>query len=149
VPVKTVPGTTVPDNHNASTRGGLTVTSWTSEELDAIGGADELRIAAQRPDGTLRNPVTIWVVRVGGDLYVRAYKGTDSPWYRGVLATHTGRVESGGVTKDVTFADEADPAAGDAVDAAYRDKYRNYSAQFVDPMLAVTARDATVKLVPR
>jgi hypothetical protein len=125
------------------------VTTWTSEELDAIGGADELRIAAQRADGTLRSPVTIWVVRVGDDLYVRAYKGTDSPWYRGVQATHAGRVESGGVTKDVTFADEADPAAGDAVDAAYRDKYRNYSAQYVDPMLAETARDATIKLVPR
>ena len=122
---------------------------WSPADLGAIAAATELDIASLRPDGTLRNPVTTWVVRVGGDLYVRAYKGTDSPWYRGVLATHAGRVESGGVTKDVTFAGEADPAAGDAVDAAYRNKYRNYSAQYVDPMLAATARDATIKLVPR
>lgn len=125
------------------------MTTWTSDELNAIGAADELRIAALRPDGTLRNLVTIWVVRAGDDLYVRAYKAADSPWYRGVQATHQGRVEAGGVTKDVTFTDEADPGVRDAIDAAYRDKYRGYDASYVDPMVAETARDATIKLVPR
>ena len=125
------------------------MTTWTSGELGAIGGADELRIAARRPDGTLRSQVTIWVVRAGDDLYVRAFKGVESPWYRGVLATRDGRVESGGVTRDVTFSDEADPDVLDAVDAAYRDKYRHYSAQYLDPMVTETARDATVRLVPR
>jgi hypothetical protein len=125
------------------------VATWTAEELAAIGAADELRIAARRADGTLRDPVTIWVVRVGDDLYVRAYKGTGSPWYRGVRAARAGHVRSGGVGKDVTFADEPDPATGDAIDAAYRHKYRKYSASFVDPMVTQIARDATVKLVPR
>jgi hypothetical protein len=27
---------------------------WTAEELDTIGAADELEIAARRPDGTLQ-----------------------------------------------------------------------------------------------
>jgi hypothetical protein len=39
------------------------MTTWTSDELDNIGNADELQLATQRPDGSLRNPVTIWVVR--------------------------------------------------------------------------------------
>ncbi len=125
------------------------MTVWTAEELTAIGGADELRIAPLRGDGTLRDPVTIWVVRLGDDLYVRAYKGTDSPWFRGLRRTRAGRVEAGGVAKDVTFADEPDAAAADAIDAVYRDKYRNYGPQYVDPIVAQTARDATVKLVPR
>jgi hypothetical protein len=125
------------------------MSTWTSDELDAIGGADELRVTVPRADGTPRNPVTIWVVRVGDDLYIRAYKGTGSPWYRGTQATHTGHIQSGGVDKDVSFADEGDPAVGDAVDAAYRDKYRSYGASYVDPMLAATARAATLKLVPR
>ena len=64
-------------------------------------------------------------------------------------ATRTGHVQSGGVDKDVTFVDEKDPAAGGAIDAAYRDKYQNYGASFVDPMIAETARNATIKLVPR
>jgi hypothetical protein len=122
---------------------------WTTNELDAIGAADELRIAALRPDGTLRNPVTIWVVRVGDDIYVRSYKGTDSPWYRGVRATGAGRVQSGGVDRDVTFADGPAPATADAIDRAYRNKYRNYGASFLDPMVAPTARNSTIKLIPR
>jgi hypothetical protein len=47
------------------------VTAWTSDELTRIGEADELEIASLRRDGTLRDPVTIWVVRHGDDLYVR------------------------------------------------------------------------------
>ena len=35
--------------------------TWTSDELTRIGEAEELQIAAVRPDGALRNPVTIWV----------------------------------------------------------------------------------------
>jgi hypothetical protein len=42
----------------------------------------------------------------------------------------------------------ANSAAGDAIDAAYQDKYRKYGASYVDPMVAPTARDATVRLVP-
>jgi hypothetical protein len=127
----------------------MTMTAWTTDELDAIGGADELRIAAVRPDGTLRGAVPIWVVRVRDDLYVRSYKGADGAWYRGVEASHAGHVQAGGVDKDVTFVDETDSAIGDAIDAAYRSKYSSYSATYIDPMVTVTAREATIKLLPR
>jgi hypothetical protein len=40
-------------------------TAWTSDELNKIGKAEELKIASLRRDGTLRNSVIIWVVRVG------------------------------------------------------------------------------------
>ena len=55
------------------------MTTWTSDELDKIGNAEELRLATQRPDSTLRNPVTIWVVRHGDDLYIRSYRGQAAP----------------------------------------------------------------------
>jgi hypothetical protein len=48
------------------------MTGWTSEELTRIGSATELQIASARGDGTLGKPRTIWVVRVGDDLYVRS-----------------------------------------------------------------------------
>src|SRR5438105_6955254 len=44
------------------------MTNWTSDELTKIAGAEELRIASVRRDGTLRSPVTIWVVRQEDDL---------------------------------------------------------------------------------
>ncbi len=60
----------------------MPMTPWTSDELDRIGGAEELQIAPRRPDGTLRTPVTIWVVRVSDDLYVRSYRGRSGAWFR-------------------------------------------------------------------
>jgi hypothetical protein len=37
------------------------MTAWTLPELNRIGGADELEIAALRRDGTLRKKVTILI----------------------------------------------------------------------------------------
>ncbi|MER7684118.1 DUF2255 family protein [Streptomyces sp. NPDC097610] len=51
--------------------------TWTSDELNLMAGADELEMAPLRRDGTLREPVPIWVVRDGGDLYVRSFRGAD------------------------------------------------------------------------
>jgi hypothetical protein len=41
------------------------MSTWTSDELDALAAATELRISTRRPDGTLRPAVPIWVVRAG------------------------------------------------------------------------------------
>jgi hypothetical protein len=35
------------------------MTSWTDDELSRVGNAEELQLASQRPDGTLRPYVTI------------------------------------------------------------------------------------------
>ena len=125
------------------------MTTWMSEELNKIGTVDELEIAPLRRDGTLRKPVTIWVVRVGDDLYVRSAYGRNSAWFRGTQVRHEGHIRAGGVDKDVTFVEESDPGINDQIDAAYRTKYRRYSAQYVNPMVASEARSATIKLVPR
>jgi hypothetical protein len=126
------------------------MTMWTSEELDRIEKTGELEIAALRPDGTLRNPVTIWVVRHGDELYVRSGYGQRAAWYRGTQRRREGHIKAGGIDKDVTFVDaDADPALNDQIDAAYRTKYRRHEARWVDPMVAAEARATTIKLVPR
>ena len=124
------------------------MTTWTSDELKKIGNAEELRIASLRADGTLRKPVIIWVVRLGDVLYVRSVNGRTSGWFRGVQTRHEGHIQAGGVEKDVTFVEEADPMINDQIDAAYRTKYRRYP-QYVAPLLPPAARAATIKLVPR
>ena len=123
--------------------------TWTNDELARIGSADELEIASVRRDGTLRKAVTIWVVRVGADLYVRSANGRAGAWFRRTQTRHEGRIQAGGVEKDVTFVEEAGPGINDQIDAAYRAKYRRYSPQYVDPIVAPGARAATIKLVPR
>ena len=123
--------------------------AWTNDELNKIGAEEELDLASLRQDGTLRKPVTMWVVRVGDDLYVRAFKGRTGPWFRGVLTRHAGHIQSGGVDRDVTFVEVSDSVTNDQIDAVYRSKYGHYDAQYVDPMLVPEARAATIQLVPR
>jgi hypothetical protein len=122
---------------------------WTAEELDRIGNADELGIAALRSDGSLRTPTTVWVVRSGDDLYVRSYRGPEGAWYRGTKARREGSIRVPGLDKDVAFVAETDPDTNARIDRAYRTKYRRYGAQYVDPMIAAPARVTTTKLVPR
>ena len=124
------------------------MTTWTSDELNKIGTAEELEIASLRRDGTLRNPVTIWVVRLGNDLYVRSVNGRTGAWFRGAQVRHEGHIQAGGIDKDVTFVEEADPDINDKIDAAYLTKYRRYP-QYVAPMVTADVRAATIKLVPR
>lgn len=122
--------------------------SWTGDELNKVGKAEELQIATLRRDGTLRKPVIIWVVRVDDVIYVRCANGRAGAWFRGVLTRHEGRIWAGGVEKDVTFVEESDPDINTKIDEAYLTKYRRYP-QWVAPMVTPKVQAATLKVVPR
>jgi hypothetical protein len=124
------------------------MTAWTSEELEKIADSDELQLASARDDGTLRKPVTIWVVRLSDDLYVRSVNGRTSHWFRSTEDRHEGHVRAGGVDKDVRFVEVGDEVSAE-IEAAYRTKYEHYGASFVDPLFTPEARAATLELVPR
>jgi hypothetical protein len=125
------------------------MTTWTSNELNRIGNAEELQIASLRSDGTLRNRVIIWVVRVGDSLYARSVHGRGSAWYRGIQTRHEGQIRAGGIVKDVAFVEESDPAINERIDSAYRTKYRRYAASIINSTISQEARMATIKFVPR
>lgn len=122
--------------------------TWTNEELNTIGNAEELEIAPRQPDGKLRKPLPVWVVLVNGNLYVRSYRGRAGAWFRAAQATHEGRIRAGGVEKDVVFVEETDPAVNDRIDAAYRAKYGRYP-QYVAPMVTPEVRATTLKIIPK
>ena len=124
------------------------MSTWTNDELNKIGTAEELQIAVLRSDGTLRKPVTIWVVRVGDDLYVRSVYGRSSAWFRSTQVRHEGYIRAGGIEKHVFFVDENEPSINDQIDTEYLAKYRRYP-QYVAPMVTPEVRAATIKLVPR
>jgi hypothetical protein len=96
------------------------VRDWTAEELDRIGAADELEIAALRPDGALRPFTTIWVVRVGDER-----------------------------TDPRRHFREPDDADHDAIDRVYQDKYARYGSSYVHPMVSPDATAATLRLIVR
>jgi hypothetical protein len=121
---------------------------WTADELDTIGAAEELEIAPLRPDGSLRPYTSIWVVRVGDDLFVRSWRGRDGAWFRATLGRPEGSIRAARIERDVTFT-EPDHADHDAIDQAYRGKYAWYASAYVDPMISPGARAATLRLTPR
>lgn len=119
--------------------------AWTKNELSKIGAADDLHIAPFREDGaTYGTPTWIWSVVVEGALYVRAYNGQGSRWYKAAIGQKAGRVTVAGMTKDVDF----EPVSGslnDLIDDAYRAKYA--SSPYLAPMISARARAATVRII--
>ena len=127
-----------------------TTSAWTSQELDSIEHAEELEIASLRHDGELGSRRTIWVVRVGDGIYVRSVNGPGSDWYRGTRARQEGRIQAGGVSKEVTIIDAAaDNTVNDAVDGAYRAKYGHYAAYIIKAITSPEAASTTMRLEPR
>jgi len=106
------------------------MSSWAPDELHRIAEADDLHISPFREDGvTCGTPTWIWSVVVGDALYVRAYTGQDSGWYRAAVRQKAGRITAAGMTKEVVFA----PVDGEVNDL----------------MIGRRARSATVKVMPR
>src|SRR5260370_14759630 len=80
------------------------MSSWSKEELRKIAETDELHISPFREDGvTYGTPTWIWSVVLDGNLYVRAYNGTNSSWYQAATKQKAGRVEAGELNKEVAF----------------------------------------------
>lgn len=119
---------------------------WSEAELRAIAVADDLHISPLREDGaTYGTPTWIWSVVVDCALYVRAYHGQNSRWYRAAVKRRKGRIIVAGMSKEVDF-DPADGPINDRVDDAYQAKYRNNP--YLGAMIGARARLATVKVTP-
>ena len=122
------------------------MSSWRRNELKKIADTDDLHISPFREDGmTYGTPTWIWSVVVDGSLYVRAYHGTASRWYKAAMQQKPGRITAAGITKDVTF-ETLDGTINDRIDNAYRAKYK--TSPYLQPMISTRSRSATVKIEP-
>ena len=124
------------------------MSAWTADELSRIGRSDELQVTSHRPDGTLRPWVTIWVVSVGGDVYIRSAYGPGNGWFRRAQSAGTGRIRAGGLEKDVAF-QAPDAGVHDTIDAAYHAKYDSYGPTIVGTVVGPKVVDVTLRLDPR
>ncbi|MGO9180436.1 MAG: DUF2255 family protein [Candidatus Limnocylindrales bacterium] len=123
------------------------MTAWTADELDRIGRSDELQVSSQRPDGSLRPYVTIWVARLGDDLYIRSAYGPDNGWFRRAFNSGSGQIRAGGVERGVSF-EEPGTAVDADLHAAYHAKYDRYGPAIVGTVVSPEAARCTLRLVP-
>ena len=114
------------------------MSAWTPAQLRRFGDARSLVLTA----GASGERVELGMVVVGGDVFVRAFRGTDSLWYRAAVAHRSGSVVVGEDRFEVGY----EPAAGDddAIEAAYRERYGSTAAMVATP----EARAATLRIVP-
>jgi hypothetical protein len=119
---------------------------WSSAQ---IAQPDEIRVAPDRGDGTPGPSVIVWAVEQGGDLFARSARGPEGAWYRRALASGRGRIIVGGIEHEVEFVDVGDSGAADheAIDAAYRAKYRRYG-RTADSVTGDNAHRVTVRISP-
>ncbi len=123
------------------------MSKWPKDELRKIAETDDLHISPLREDGkTYGTPTWIWSVVVDEALYVRAYNGQNSSWYKAALHQKAGRITAAGVTKEVNF-EPVEGKINDRIDDAYIAKYK--SSPYLKPMIGVRARAATVKITLR
>src|SRR5205823_14865970 len=113
-------------------QGGPTMITWSKDELRKSAEADDRHISPFREDGvTYGTPTWIWSVAVDDALYVRAYNGQNSRWYRAALQQKVGRITAAGMTKEVTF-EPVEGSINDEIDDAYRAKYKD--SPYLKPM---------------
>ena len=123
------------------------MSSWSQDRIEKIAASDDLHFAPYRDDGvTYGTPTWIWSVVVDGALYLRAYNGAESWWYKAASRQRAGRITVAGQTIEVVF----EPARGelnDRIDDAYRSKYA--SSPYLKPMISDRAWAATVRISPK
>lgn len=116
----------------------------TKEDIVQISKKDDFHIAPFREDGeTFGTPTWIWSVMVDGNLYVRAYYGTESRWYQAAIREKAGKIEAAGMVKKVRFK----PVSGsvnEKIDDAYREKYND--SPYLNSMISKRAKAATVRV---
>ena len=120
--------------------------TWTLTELELIGRAEELELASRSDDGALSPFVTMWVVRVGDEIYVRSAGGSGRPWFQRATSSGTGHIRAGGIEAEVAF-DKAPVGADIEIDASYHEKYDRYGATIVGHVTGPGAHPVTIRLV--
>lgn len=117
---------------------------FSKDELQKINEADDLHIAPFREDGeTYGTPTWIWEVVVDDNLYVRAYNGVNSRWYKSAVQQKAGRIVAAGMTTEVKF-ERGQGDINNAIDEAYKKKYNG--SPYLSSMINDRARAATVKI---
>jgi hypothetical protein len=116
--------------------------------LSALERTEEVQIEPRSPDGRSSQPVTIWVVVDGGDVYVRSARGPKGRWYQALLKHPRGVLHAG--QREIPFhaVPVNDAATIARVNEAYRRKYEHKWPSETAGMLRDDVVPTTLRLEP-
>lgn len=121
---------------------------WTTQQLTAFASANDMQISPFYSDGkTYGTPLWIWSVTANSALYVRAWHGTHSSWYRSAVEQGAGRMHLAGRNYHILFKPVMDPNIIQTVNMAYQAKYKN--SPYLAGMVNVAAQRSTLCVLPR
>lgn len=122
--------------------------NWSASQAQQFRVADDLRVSPFYEDGkTFGTPTWIWSVVVDGQLYIRAWHGQKSRWYRSAVTQGSGKITIAGQNYLTTFNCVKNETLNRQIDQAYELKYGN--SPYLLPMLANGPRSTTMQVLPR
>lgn len=120
---------------------------WTKDQLIDFAKADDFRVSPFYDDHqTYGTPTWIWSVVVDDRLFIRAWNGQNSRWYRSAVSQKAGKIFLAGANHEVIFKKLTDDAMDSLVDQEYQHKYHN--SPYLAPMIAAGPKSTTMEIVP-
>ena len=119
--------------------------TFAEADLEAIAGAEEVRIETRAADGTLHRTI-IWIVEHDGQLYVRSVNGPDARWFREATADTSVALIVGENRYEADVVPATDPASIEACSAGLRAKYKGDDS--LGSMLEAKSLPTTLRVVP-
>ena len=120
---------------------------WSASERALFAGEASLTLHAGDDRPGHGQSVELGMVVVRQQLFVRAYRGTGSRWYRAALTAGIGWIWAGGSTWQVALSSADDQPHGD-IDCAYQTKYGHPGAAATSLVLSPAAHKATLRISP-
>ncbi|TBX38665.1 DUF2255 family protein [Lactiplantibacillus paraplantarum] len=123
-------------------------TEWTKGQLERFSKADDFKVLPFYDDGkTYGTPTWIWSVVVDDQLFIRAWNGQQSRWYRSAVEQTAGQVFLAGHNYEVNFEALNDEVMNSKVDQAYKTKYTG--SPYLVPMVQSGPRSTTIRVTAR
>lgn len=118
--------------------------TFAAETLRALRDTKEVGIrTGKHPD----NPVTIWVVVAGEDVFVRSVKGAKGQWYQDLATGGPATLDVAGRTVPVEAVPVGDGPSIERASRAYLSKY--HDSPWAQPMVREDVLATTLRLKPR
>ena len=118
------------------------------ETLDLLDDTEEVRIETRRDENSPVHRTIVWVVVVGGEVFVRSVRGQKGRWYREISGNPAGALHAGDRRIPVRASPATETPKTQAVSEAIRSKYERDWPGPTAAMLRADVLPTTLKLSP-